>query len=469
MELPPLVLINAVGLTRRLLAHAPRLQALAESGWRRPLREVVPAVTCTAQASLLTGQPPDGHGIVGNGWLFRETGEVRFWQQSNALIQAEPIYVTARRLAARAGPDVPRGQAVLVVQPGGGGRFSVTPKPHYGADGNKVFGITGTPDGLCRAARTRARPVPVPHLLGPVRRAALHRLDRPMRRRRCSTRERPDLTLVYLPHLDYDPQRFGPSGCDMPRLVGELDDACAPLLDAARPVGARVWVVSEYGHCDVTPAGPASTASCARRAARRPAGPVRRDPRHLRRAAPSPSATISWPTSTSRDPTTAPRVRDLLGREPGVARVLAGEERARDRPRPSAVGRARRPVRARRLVRLSLLARRPPGPRLRPDGRHPPQARLRPLRAVLRPEARSGPRAGRSRRLVQKKLGFRTLFDVIPLDPALVRGSHGLRASRAEDRPILIGDGPPPTARRPSSMTDVHGLLLHALGLDDPG
>ena len=63
--------------------------------------------------------------------------------------------------------------------------------------------------------------------------------------------ERPDLTLVYLPHLDYDPQRFGPSGTDMPRHVRELDDACAPLLDAAISVGARVWVVSEYGHCDV--------------------------------------------------------------------------------------------------------------------------------------------------------------------------------------------------------------------------
>src|ERR1043166_4367347 len=102
-DVAPLVLINAVGLTGRLLEWAPRLRALAGSGWRRGLREVVPAVTCTAQASLLTGQAPAGHGIVGNGWLFRETGEVRFWQQSNALIQAEPLYVTARRLAAERG------------------------------------------------------------------------------------------------------------------------------------------------------------------------------------------------------------------------------------------------------------------------------------------------------------------------------------------------------------------------------
>src|SRR6516164_6635618 len=95
----PLVLIDLPGLTRRLLEFAPRLNRLAEAGWIRSLVEVVPAVTCTAQASILTGVLPRQHGIVGNGWLFRDTGEVRFWHQSNGLIQAEPIYVTARRKA----------------------------------------------------------------------------------------------------------------------------------------------------------------------------------------------------------------------------------------------------------------------------------------------------------------------------------------------------------------------------------
>src|SRR5436309_14874376 len=100
-----LVLLNAVGLTPRLLSLAPRLRALADAGWMRPLREVVPAVTCTAQATLLTGATPERHGIVGNGWLFRDTGEVRFWQQSNRLIQAEPLYRTARvRARARGRP-----------------------------------------------------------------------------------------------------------------------------------------------------------------------------------------------------------------------------------------------------------------------------------------------------------------------------------------------------------------------------
>ena len=67
-------------------------------------------------------------------------------------------------------------------------------------------------------------------------------------------------------------------------------------------------------------------------------------------------------------------------------------------------------------------------------------------------------------RLLQKKLGFRTLFDVVPLDPTLVRGSHGLPAALAEDRPILIGDGPAPDAADSLDLRDVHGLLLrHAV------
>src|SRR5207237_1146013 len=94
-----LLLVNAVGLTGRLLPLAPRLAARAAAGWWRPLREALPAVTCTAQATLLTGAGADLHGVVGNGWLFRDTGEVRFWQQSNRLVQAEPLYVTARRRA----------------------------------------------------------------------------------------------------------------------------------------------------------------------------------------------------------------------------------------------------------------------------------------------------------------------------------------------------------------------------------
>src|ERR1051325_11001861 len=98
-SMQPLVILNTVGLTSRLLPLAPRLNALAQSQWSRQMTEVLPAVTCTAQASMLTGKLPQEHGIVGNGWLYRDTMEVRFWQQSNRLGQAEPVYATLQREA----------------------------------------------------------------------------------------------------------------------------------------------------------------------------------------------------------------------------------------------------------------------------------------------------------------------------------------------------------------------------------
>ncbi len=70
------------------------------------------------------------------------------------------------------------------------------------------------------------------------------------------------------------------------------------------------------------------------------------------------------------------------------------------------------------------------------------------------------------RRLIQKKLGFRTLFDVIPLDPSLVCGSHGLPAASPQDRPLLIGNGPSPGSEE-IPLPQVHGLLLKALRMGD--
>ena len=156
MEIQPLVVINAVGLTPKLLSFAPRLKHVAAMGWQRSLQEVVPAVTCAAQATILTGVLPQEHGIVGNGWLFRDTREIRFWQQSNALIQAEPIYATAHRQAVERGLRFRAAKLFWWFNQGAEVEFSVTPKPYYGADGNKVFGITGEPDGLCERLEARA-------------------------------------------------------------------------------------------------------------------------------------------------------------------------------------------------------------------------------------------------------------------------------------------------------------------------
>jgi predicted AlkP superfamily pyrophosphatase or phosphodiesterase len=460
MEQQPLVLINAVGMTSKLLAHAPRLEGLAHAGWMRTLEEAVPAVTCTAQASILTGRVPQEHGIVGNGWLFRETGEVRFWQQSNALLQAEPIYATARRLAEARGRHFRAAKLFWWFNQGADVAISVTPKPYYGADGDKAFGITGTPDGLCERLEARLGRFPFHTFWGPgaglectrwIARASADVLQS----------ERPDLTLVYLPHLDYDPQRFGPSGCDMARLVRELDDACSPLLDAARSGGARVWILSEYGHVDVV------RPVLLNRALRQvgllsvrpgPFGEIL-DTFGSRALAVCDHQLAHVYAGAAVD---RARARELIAATPGVARVLEGEGRGElglDHPR------------AGDLVALADQDAWFAYPywlddRLAPDFARTVDIHRKPgydpCELFFDPR-RLWPRGRVLARLVRKKLGFRTLFDVIPLDATLVRGSHGLRAAGVEDRPIVIGDGSAPLTDGSIPMPDVHDLLLGAL------
>ena len=93
----PLVVLDVVGLTPRLLEHMPRLRAVAASGFQASLGTVLPAVTCSVQSTLLTGALPSGHGIVGNGWYFRDLGEVLFWRQHNALVGGDKLWHAARR------------------------------------------------------------------------------------------------------------------------------------------------------------------------------------------------------------------------------------------------------------------------------------------------------------------------------------------------------------------------------------
>jgi len=85
--LKPLLAIIVVGLTpRHLGVHTPRLSALARDGAMLPLQTVTPAVTCSVQASFMTGLAPRDHGIVGNGWYNRELAETHFWKQSNHVV-----------------------------------------------------------------------------------------------------------------------------------------------------------------------------------------------------------------------------------------------------------------------------------------------------------------------------------------------------------------------------------------------
>jgi hypothetical protein len=267
------------------------------------------------------------------------------------------------------------------------------------------------------------------------------------------------LTLVYLPHLDYDTQRLGPAGCDWPKLAQELDRACAPLLDTARQVGARVWVVNEYAHVQV------DLPILINRALRRAqllfvrGGPFGE---HIDFFCSRAFAVCDHQIAhVYVNDYYAARVRDVVAALPGVARVLIGDERREvglDHPRAGDLVALAKPNAwfaypywlddrlAPDFARTVDIHRKP--------GYDPCELFFDPT--LLWPKGRA------MRRLLQKKLGFRTLFDLVPLDPSLVRGSHGLPMDQVVDCPVLIGDGPAPTTTE-LKQTDVRGLILDAL------
>ena len=208
----PVLVLDVLGLTPRLLEHMPRLRKLASDGWQAPLGTVLPAVTCSVQSSLLTGLTPTDHGIVGNGWYFRELGEVWFWRQHNRLVQGEKLWETARA----ANPDFQAANVCWWYAMGATTDITVTPRPIYHADGRKSPDAYVRPPALHDDLVGALGDFPLFQYWGPT--ATLASSEWIIGASRRILREHhPDLLLVYVPHLDYDLQRFGPDAPEAAR------------------------------------------------------------------------------------------------------------------------------------------------------------------------------------------------------------------------------------------------------------
>ncbi|MEO0481487.1 MAG: nucleotide pyrophosphatase/phosphodiesterase family protein [Planctomycetota bacterium] len=237
-----LLVIDAVGLRPKDLSHCPNIQAVAERGFAAPLEPVFPAVTCTAQASFLTGVPASGHGVVGNGWYFRDITQVMFWRQSNRLIGAETIY----QKLLREDPEFRCSKMFWWFNMYAPVHTSVTPRPEYHADGLKKFGLYSEPENLWHELEEKCGTFPFPGFWGP--KAGLPSTEWITSASLEVFRQTdPELGFVYLPHLDYDAQRFGPDDERSLERIPELDREAGRLIDFANERGAEVIVLSEYG------------------------------------------------------------------------------------------------------------------------------------------------------------------------------------------------------------------------------
>jgi predicted AlkP superfamily pyrophosphatase or phosphodiesterase len=219
-------IINAVGLSYGL---AKKNNFFQEFGQVQSVEGVFPALTCSVQASYLTGKLPNEHGIVANGWLYPDTREVRFWQQSHHLIQHD-TFLKNREVA----------NMFWWFAQGANTKYYATPKPFYANNADKAFGIldhTG-----CDLVENLGK-FPFHEFWGPFAGGGSSEWIANATAR-VLTEKKPQITLCYLPHLDYDFQRFGPVDSGQ---VNHLIKCIKTVSDAAKKIDAKVIIISEYG------------------------------------------------------------------------------------------------------------------------------------------------------------------------------------------------------------------------------
>ncbi|HYH21412.1 MAG TPA: nucleotide pyrophosphatase/phosphodiesterase family protein [Azospirillum sp.] len=430
------LVLNVVGLTRRLLGpHTPNLLRLAQRGGRRALDTVTPAVTCSAQATFLTGALPRDHGIVGNGWYFRDLAEVWFWRQSSRLMAGERVWDAARRL----NPGFTCANLFWWYNMYSGADIGVTPRPMYPADGRKIPDCYTEPPELRDDLTRRFGRFPLFQFWGPATDIASSRWIVRCAQHVRATR-RPALTLVYLPHLDYGLQRLGPDHPDIAGDLAAVDSLCGELIEEAEREGAAVMVLSEYGVV------PVSRPVHINRALRG-AGLIRvREElgRELLDAGASPAFAVADHQIAHvyvQAPDRLAEVRALLEALPGVGRVLDAAGKAElglDHPRSGELVALAEPDAWFTYYYWLDDARAPDFARTVDIHRKPGYD---PVELFLDPGLR-WPRGAVGWRLLKKTLGLRSLMDVIPLDAMLVKGSHGLVTAAPDAGPLLISSEP---------------------------
>ena len=447
-------ILNVVGLTSRLLdsGHLPRLEAFARGGTHATVRPAFPAVTCTAQATYLTGLPPSGHGIVGNGWYDRALAEVHFWKQSNRLVAGRKLWEELRE----ARPGFTCANLFWWYNMYSTVDFSVTPRPIYRADGAKVFDVASRPPGLRPDLKHDLGDFPFAAFWGPRAGIASSRWIAEAARW-MEQRHAPDLQLVYLPHLDYNLQRHGP---DDPAIAADLraiDDVAADLITALEARDVEIVVLSEYGITAV------DRPVYLNRVYRERGWIAWRD--ELDTEVFDAGASRAFAVADHQvahvyvnDPAIHEEVRAVLERQSGVAEVLdAGMQAARGL-RHARSGDFLAVADARSWFAYYYWL---------DDARAPDFARTieihrkpgyDPAELFIDPGLRF-PAAQVAKFLLKKKLGLRALLDVIPLDATLVRGSHGRMPEDAADRPVLLARRMLPGFGSTLEATDVYDWL----------
>jgi predicted AlkP superfamily pyrophosphatase or phosphodiesterase len=450
------VVLDIVGLTPEFLdSRMPRLTEWAAKRRVSTITPALPAVTCTAQATFYTGELPARHGIVANGWYFRDDCEIHFWRQSNKLMQAPTLWDVARRHD----PQFTFANLFGWFNMYSTADISITPRPMYPADGRKVPDVYTEPAGLRTEIQQKLGTFPLFEFWGP--RASINS-TRWIAESAKYVEERfhPTLTFVYLPHLDYNLQRLGPDTPAIAADLGAVDGLVGDLIDFYEASSVRVIALSEYGIV------PVSKPVHLNRALRE-AGLLRvREEMGLELLDPGASAAFAVADHQVahvyvNDASKLNTVRQVLEKTPGVDAVIdeSGKQQF-------GINHAR----AGEFVVIAqpeawftyyywLDDRRAPDFARTVDIHRKPG--YDPVELFVDPAIRA-PMVKIAAKLAARKLGFRNLLDIIPLDASLVKGSHGRIDNPRSRAPVFIGNG----SSGEIAATGISSEILSSLGIE---
>ena len=445
------VVLNVVGLTRSLIdENTPCLKSLLPHSVN--IDTVTPAVTCTVQSTYLTGKMPSDHGIVANGWYFRDLGEIWFWRQANPLVASPKIWHVAKGRD----PSFTCANNFWWYNMVTDADWSITPRPLYCADGRKLPDCYSDPPELREQFNRQFGQFPLFQFWGPgasiVSSEWIGKAGRAV-----EEMFQPTLNLIYLPHLDYVLQRVGP-GADIQKDLSEIDRLCGQLIDFFLERKCRVVVLSEYG---ITPV---SRAIHPNRLLRK-AGYLRLK-EDLGREYLDPGRCRAFSVSDHqiahiyvKDRSDVGEVKRVFEKTPGVGQVLDDE------------GKRAYGLDHHRSGELVLISEKDSWFTYyywEEDKKAPDYARTvnihakpgyDPCELFIDPAIRL-PKMKIAWTLLKKLLGFRYVLEVIPLDSTLVKGSHGRVTDRGDEGPLFMTSEPKLLDHHPVKATEIFNLLL---------
>ena len=243
-----LIFLSIPGLRSQDFENMPLTTAALNGHQSASLHHSFPAVTWPSQANMLTGETISSHGVIANGFYWRDRHEVEMWTAWNEVIERPQLWDVLKSR----NPELKTAAWFPMLSKGCGADYVCMPAPIHKPDGSEEMWCYTKPQEFYGDLLSQLQHFPLHHFWGPLANikssqwivdsaaAAFQKFG-------------PDFAYIYIPHLDYQAQKFGPNSSEAAKSVEELDRLLAEFIGQIRDASAdTAWLIaSEYVIQDV--------------------------------------------------------------------------------------------------------------------------------------------------------------------------------------------------------------------------